>query len=99
MPTYARREGGAYARGETALVRHLRGFAPRLHVQGRDPEAAAEFLGHGNVEAGRAVDEFRAERACERRLLLLPFELDEAHDTGRARSEEHTSELQSQSNL
>src|SRR5438067_10478524 len=83
MPTYARREGGAYARGETALARHLRGFAPPLDVQRRDSEATVKLLGHRDVEAGRAVDHRRAERAYQRRLLLPRLQLDEAHDSRR----------------
>src|SRR5216684_1739402 len=88
MPTYARREGGAYARGELALARRLwsRHLTPHLmHRQRRDPVvAAAELLAHRDVEASRAVDHLGAKRSHQRRLLLRGFELDEAHSSRRA---------------
>src|SRR5689334_4212339 len=85
MPTYARREGGAYARGGklgwvAALAGHLRGLVPRPQTQRSDAVAAAEFLAHRDIEAGRAIDHLGAERPHQRRLLLLRFELDEADD-------------------
>src|SRR5438874_13566982 len=88
MPTYARREGGAYARGEkwavrAALVAHLRrsGLVAQL-VQRQSAHfvfGAAEFVAHRDIETGRAVDDLGAERADQRRLLLGGLELDKAH--------------------
>src|SRR5882672_8790645 len=88
MPTYARREGGAYARGEPALAGRLwsRYLAEQpMHGHRRDLVVAAfEVLAHGDVEAGRAVDHLRAERAHQRGLVLRRLELDEAHHARRA---------------
>src|SRR5688572_33246727 len=77
MPTYARREGGAYARGEP--VEALR----------RDPGTGLEILSHGDLHAHRAVQKTAADGACERRLLLLQLELDDAGDVARARVVHH----------
>src|SRR5688500_8134237 len=73
MPTYARREGGAYARGEPAGA--LR----------RDPGTGLEILSHGDLHAHRAVQRTAADGARESRLLLLQLELDDAGDVARAR--------------
>src|SRR5437763_10525435 len=87
MPTYARREGGAYARGNVVtLVRHLgrRDLASQgPHGQRREPRVATKIFTDRNIEARRTIDHLGAERAYQGRLLLGRFELDEAHDAGR----------------
>src|SRR4051812_37425352 len=93
MPTYARREGGAYARGELALARRLWGsyLATQLMMHGQRADLVVraathltELLAHRDIEAHGAVDHLGAERADQRRLLLGRFQLDEAHDALRA---------------
>src|SRR5205807_1614856 len=47
---------------------------PRLSVSAH----LAKLIAYGNVQAGRAMDHLRAQRAHEEGLLLGRFELDEA---------------------
>ena len=74
MPTYARREGGAYARGNVVtLVRHLgrRDLASQgPHGQRREPRVATKIFTDRNIEARRTIDHLGAERAYQGRLLL-----------------------------
>src|SRR5262245_16053574 len=69
MPTYARREGGAYARGEPGLARRYCSF---------------EILVDRDLQPRGAVPRARAEGTRQGGLLLRRFELDEARYARRA---------------
>src|SRR5258706_3031067 len=85
MPTYARREGGAYARGEEmGLEAH-----PLLdlvgHGEGHHVGVRGEVALDRDLDAGRSVHGAAAEGTRQRRLLLQGLELDEArHARGAA---------------
>src|SRR5437868_4381686 len=85
MPTYARREGGAYARGGTGLACRCAGlFGGGLWRQGDYGAAALEIVADRDLQAHRAVDRAAAQRARERGLVLRRLELDQAGHAARA---------------
>src|SRR6059058_3615158 len=73
MPTYARREGGAYARGGTGLACRYAGlFGGGLWRQGDDAAALLEIVAYRDLQAHRAIDHAGPEFARERGLTRGP---------------------------
>jgi len=99
MPTYARREGSAYARGELWVRRSpvYSPSAPRVAAaaapRGRRPPLSPgrRIALHRNFQAHRAVQDARAEQAREGGVLLRRLELHQAGD-GRRTAVVHEAE-------